>query len=131
MLRFSLKKVLVISLIVSLLVLTGITSYAEEDVIRTRMRLGTDISTMDPAHLVREYDLALALYSRLMTYEPGSSEIKLDAAEEIEVNEDETEIYFKLKEGIQFHKGYGEMTAEDVKFSFERIVNPDQKSEYA
>ena len=29
---------------------------------------------------------------------------------------------FKLKEGIQFHGGYGEVTAEDVKFSYERIA---------
>ena len=29
---------------------------------------------------------------------------------------------FKLKKGIQFHKGFGELTAEDVKFSFERQI---------
>ncbi len=27
---------------------------------------------------------------------------------------------FKLREGVQFHKGYGEMTSEDVVYSFER-----------
>ena len=27
---------------------------------------------------------------------------------------------FKLRQGVQFHKGYGEMTSEDVVFSFER-----------
>ena len=26
---------------------------------------------------------------------------------------------FKLREGVQFHKGYGEMTSEDVVYSFE------------
>lgn len=29
---------------------------------------------------------------------------------------------FRLKEGVQFHGGYGELTADDVKFSFERIA---------
>jgi peptide/nickel transport system substrate-binding protein len=29
---------------------------------------------------------------------------------------------FKLRPGVQFHKGYGEMTAEDVVFSFERAI---------
>ena len=29
---------------------------------------------------------------------------------------------FKLREGVQFHRGYGEMTSEDVVFSFERAI---------
>ena len=29
---------------------------------------------------------------------------------------------FKLRKGVQFHKGFGELTAEDVKFSFERQI---------
>lgn len=32
---------------------------------------------------------------------------------------------FQLREGVQFHKGYGEMTAEDVKFSIDQYRNPD------
>ncbi|MYB07430.1 MAG: ABC transporter substrate-binding protein, partial [Gemmatimonadetes bacterium] len=34
-------------------------------------------------------------------------------------NDDLTEWTFKLREGIQFHKGYGELTAEDVIHSYE------------
>ena len=29
---------------------------------------------------------------------------------------------FKLRQGVQFHKGYGEVTAEDVAFSFNNII---------
>jgi peptide/nickel transport system substrate-binding protein len=29
---------------------------------------------------------------------------------------------FKLREGVQFHKGYGEMTSEDVVYSFQRAI---------
>src|SRR5690606_33973566 len=29
---------------------------------------------------------------------------------------------FKLREGVQFHRGYGEMTSEDVVFSYERAM---------
>jgi peptide/nickel transport system substrate-binding protein len=29
---------------------------------------------------------------------------------------------FKLREGVQFHRGYGEMTSEDVVFSFKRAI---------
>lgn len=30
-----------------------------------------------------------------------------------------------LREGVQFHKGYGEFTAEDVKFSIDRVRDPE------
>ncbi|MDF2949541.1 MAG: extracellular solute-binding protein family 5 [Sedimentibacter sp.] len=37
---------------------------------------------------------------------------------------DELTYIFKLREGVKFHNGR-EMTAEDVKFSFERVLNPE------
>lgn len=38
-------------------------------------------------------------------------------------SEDSKTWIFHLREGVQFHKGYGEMTAEDVVYSFERAMN--------
>ena len=41
---------------------------------------------------------------------------------------------FKIKEGVEFHNGYGEMTAEDVAWSFNRanpVTNPDSKHDQA
>ena len=32
---------------------------------------------------------------------------------------------FKLRQGVQFHEGHGEMTAEDVKFTIEQNLRPD------
>ena len=32
---------------------------------------------------------------------------------------------FKLRSGVQFHEGFGEMTAEDVKFTVEQNMRPD------
>ena len=43
-------------------------------------------------------------------------------AETFEPSADGLQFAFKLKEGIQFHGGYGEVTAEDVKYSYERIA---------
>ncbi|ODT66079.1 MAG: hypothetical protein ABS75_29340 [Pelagibacterium sp. SCN 63-23] len=37
-------------------------------------------------------------------------------------SEDATVWTFKLREGVQFHRGYGEMTSEDVVFSYERAI---------
>src|ERR687889_2319139 len=33
---------------------------------------------------------------------------------------------FQLREGVQFHKGYGEMTSEDVKYSLDRMLDPER-----
>ena len=35
---------------------------------------------------------------------------------------------FHLRKGVQFHKGFGEFTADDVKFTIERHLNPKTKS---
>src|SRR6056297_373277 len=124
------KMMMVITLALILVFASMAVCGADEDVLKTRIRLGQDISTMDPAHAVSEYDIDLLLYSRLVRYKEGSSKLINDAAEKLEINEEGTVVTFKLKEGIQFHKGYGEMTAEDVKFSFERIIDPEENSEY-
>lgn len=53
----------------------------------------------------------------------GTWETRLDAAESFQ-QVDDTRYAFRLKKGQLFSNGYGEMTADDVKFSFERMVDP-------
>jgi peptide/nickel transport system substrate-binding protein len=64
----------------------------------------------------------------LVKYKEGTWEIVPDLAESWNMSTDGKEITFHLRQGVTFHKGYGEMTAEDVKFSFERIIDPAAKS---
>jgi peptide/nickel transport system substrate-binding protein len=52
-----------------------------------------------------------------------TAEVDPDLAESWTLSPDGTLWTFKLKKGVQFHKGFGEFTAEDVKFSFERQIN--------
>ncbi len=52
-----------------------------------------------------------------------TAEVEPDLAESWTVSDDGTIWTFKLRQGVQFHKGFGEMTAEDVKYSFERQLN--------
>src|SRR5213594_1439407 len=51
-----------------------------------------------------------------------TAEVEPDLAESWTMSDDGTVWTFKLRKGVQFHKGFGEMTAEDVKFSFERQI---------
>jgi len=51
-----------------------------------------------------------------------TTEVEPDLAESWTMSDDGTVWTFKLRKGVQFHKGFGEMTAEDVQFSFERQI---------
>jgi peptide/nickel transport system substrate-binding protein len=59
-----------------------------------------------------------------------TSEVEPDLAESWTLSPDGTVWTFKLRKGVQFHKGMGEMTAEDVKFSFERQINKTPGTRY-
>jgi len=45
-----------------------------------------------------------------------------------EMAEDGTSWTVTLREGVQFHEGWGELTSEDVKYTFERIMGEDSIS---
>ena len=51
-----------------------------------------------------------------------------ELAESWEMAADAKTWTFKIRSGAQFHKGYGEVTAEDVKFSFDRARDPQAGS---
>lgn len=105
-------------------------SFAQEKVLRIGDH--SRIATFDPAFLMQAQDLMLArnIYNGLMRYERNSTEIVPDLAEEWSICDDGLVFTFKIHEGIQFHKGYGELTAEDIKFSYERIMDPNVGSLY-
>ncbi len=50
-----------------------------------------------------------------------------DLAESWTVSPDSLKITFKLKKGVKFHDGI-ELTADDVKFTYDSILNPDNAS---
>lgn len=84
-----------------------------------------DINTFDPGWLTsgdRELTIMRCLYNGLVKYEEGTWDIAPDLAESWDISEDGKEVVFHLRKGVMFQKGYGEMTAQDVKFSFERII---------
>src|SRR4030043_461247 len=79
-----------------------------------KIRLYGDIQNLDPAFYKSANDKVVGtnVYSGLVTYAPNSYDIKNDLAESIETSEDGTQITFKLREGVQWQNGYGEVTTE-------------------
>ena len=62
----------------------------------------------------------------LVGADPETGELDNSAlAESWTVSDDSRVWTFKLKEGVQFHHGYGEVTAEDVVHSYELHTGPD------
>jgi len=97
-----------------------------------RIRSYSDFQVLDPLNRLAqpEGDIMDAIFANLVKARPGSTwDWQLDAAEAIE-QVDERHIDFTLRKGIKFTGGFGELTAEDVKFSFERIADPKNESPY-
>lgn len=91
-----------------------------------------EMQVLDPANRISFGDeiVMLAIFSHLVQFKPGDTwELSLDAAEEIE-QIDPVTVRFRLRPGIMWTNGYGELTTEDVKFSYERIADPDFNAAY-
>src|ERR1700730_11306191 len=97
-----------------------------------RVRSYSDLQVLDPAFTkaAPEGDIAHCLFRSLIQFKSSTSwEWELDAAEKID-QIDPTTVAFTLKPGMKWTGGYGDLTAEDVKYSFERIADPAMKSPY-
>lgn len=88
-----------------------------------------DVSTLDPAigYDWQNWSMIKSLFDGLMDYEPGTTVLTTDLAESYEISPDGTVFTFKIRPGVKFHNGR-ELTAEDVKYSIERVVNPATQS---
>lgn len=88
-----------------------------------------DVSTLDPAigYDWQNPSLMQSIFDGLMDYRPGTFELVPDLAEELTVSEDGKTYTFKLRRGVKFHNGR-ELTSADVRYSFERILNPNTQS---
>jgi ABC-type transport system substrate-binding protein len=66
---------------------------------------------------------ASGLTESLLTHDPATGELVPMLAEEWSISDDFLTWTWKIRQGVQFHKGYGEMTAEDVVWSHEQTAN--------
>jgi peptide/nickel transport system substrate-binding protein/oligopeptide transport system substrate-binding protein len=85
---------------------------------------------IDPVNLQESEgtQVGQALFDSLVTFDPISMEVQPAAAETWESNDEATVWTFNLVEGAKFHNGR-EVTADDFKYAWERIANPENESE--
>jgi len=87
-----------------------------------------DPKSLDPAFAtdVRSGQLIALLYDNLVKYGHGN-DILPSIASSWDINNDGTKYTFILRDDVQFQNGKI-LTAQDVKYSFERLLNPNTKS---
>lgn len=98
-----------------------------------RIRSYADLQILDPGYTLSapESDIQNCIFNKLIEYKPGDAwEWELQGATAIE-QVDNTHISFTLRPGVIWSNGFGELTAEDVKYSFERVADPEMESPYA
>ena len=88
-----------------------------------------DAGQLDPHISTKTQDACLFgwMFNGLVRLAPGSMDLgalEPDLAERWESSPDGLVWTFHLRKGVQFHGGYGELTAEDVVFSLNRAKEP-------
>lgn len=91
---------------------------------------GADAGQLDPHLSSKTPDKCLFgwMFNGLVRFRPGSMDpatIEPDLAERWESSPDGLTWTFYLRQGVKFHGDYGELTAEDVVFSFNRAGDPN------
>jgi len=97
------------------------------------VRSYSDLQVLDPAYRLSlpEDDIIRSIFAPMVIPQAGDTwgwkAIAVDSIEQL----DDLTVAFTLKDNIGFTDGYGQMTADDVKFSIERMADPANESPYA
>ena len=88
-----------------------------------------DVATLDPAigYDWQNWSMIKSIFDGLMDYVPGTTELRPGLAESYDISEEGQTFTFHLRSGVKFHNGR-EMTADDVKYSLDRVTNPATQS---
>ncbi|MDQ7844055.1 MAG: ABC transporter substrate-binding protein [Armatimonadota bacterium] len=102
--------------------------------IRVRLQFARPGGIYDPAQwrYTSDWFVYPSLFNWLVRWKPGTfgAQLEPDLAERYTVSADGLVYTFYLRRGVQFHKGFGELTAEDVVFSFTRQMADEKMSFY-
>jgi len=85
------------------------------------------LRTLDPAFSGSTTSGAkvMNVYDAPMNYANGTTEVENLLVRDYSISDDLTEYEFQLKEGVQFHGDWGEVTADDVVYSFRRVMESE------
>ncbi|WP_102124763.1 ABC transporter substrate-binding protein [Deinococcus planocerae] len=89
-----------------------------------------DVTTLDPAigYDYQNWPMEKMVFDALLDYKPGSTTLEPRLAAKMpEVSKDGKTYTFTLRKGVKFHNGRT-MTADDVKYTLERLLDPRTKS---
>jgi peptide/nickel transport system substrate-binding protein len=88
---------------------------------------GSSFQELDPAHNESQTDdiPIFLVYEALLKWDPDTLEPMPGLAKSWQVSEDGLTYTFELQEGVKWHNG-DPLTADDVKYSVERILDPDE-----
>ncbi len=88
-----------------------------------------EMTSLDPAigYDGASWNLIKAIFDGLMGYKVGTTDLTPALAESYSVSPDGLTYTFKLRAGVKFHNGRP-LTAEDVRYSIDRVVDPKTRS---
>ena len=89
--------------------------------------------TLDPHFAATNQEMLIIrnVYNGLLKYKPDTTELTGDLATSWDMSQDGLTYTFKLRQDVEWQKGFGHVTANDVKASFDRLRAPDTKSPFA
>jgi peptide/nickel transport system substrate-binding protein len=97
-----------------------------------------DLGALDPAYGIGNGDEfgVRQIYNTLVSPPDGTTRIQAnqlqgELAETWEMSPDARTWTFHLRHGVQWHKGFGEFTADDVVFTIKRMADPKTGSQYS
>ena len=88
-----------------------------------------DVSTLDPAigYDWQNWSIIKSLFDGLMDYEPGTTDARARPRRELRDHRRRKDFHLQAPAGVKFHNGR-EVTADDVKYSIERVLDPATQS---
>lgn len=95
-----------------------------------KIGLVVDPGTVDSQKTTEDYGVPINIFDRLVeaeTVAPGKSDLVPGLAEKWDISADGLVYTFHLRKGVKFHNGE-EFKADDVLFTFDRMLNPATKA---